>query len=742
MVACLVGCLLSVSAIIQADTATFRDAATADLYARARVRHIRQDSLVRDYRAVVRTRLDVTSGRSRFARQTALFVHETVAHLAWQAPNDLKVNVVGVRSAAPVLRMVARVAGPSADIDEDMRNEFRQEAFLDRPWFIPRALNDSVSLMGVPNRAALHPLGDGAVDQYRFAIIDSVRMSIPGREVRAVKMRVEPKRLGPSVVAGDMWLDRESADVVRMVIVFLGEYLWEQPEGDTPKDSAKARNDNVWATRFVQAEADIEYALVENQYWLPYRQLLSLTMQIPWFLNATVPARAVSTFGDYEVNTSRGPAFAVALTDEHTPGSDPLAEDAPTLVRLKGQESDSVDGRDKTTAEQRYRQGYYRAGRWGSGRWEVEIPSGSDLDLYRWPVELEVSLDSEEEERLRESVVALAELAEGLPDQWVGRNPYGIAWEEFADIFRFNRVQGPSVGLGYQLRPGPAFTTLLGTARFGFGDKRPTAEVTWRRDGPGGRLDFRAFRRFHEIEPWTRGLGIGNSLNGIFAGNDDADYYLALGGGVSYAWNSGLLRDVELAASFQRHTTVDVAADAPIPDLLGNGAFQRNPPVSEGDFVVGSLSRPTLVGPISTRQGVTILAGAAMVGTRAWGQATVPFAVGTRTGALTLRGGIARGDSLAQLAFRVGGPYTVRGYTYGRRTGREFWSAQLDVGIARSQLWSPVVFLDVGDTFSSDPLVGVGAGLSALNGFLRLDISKGVRPSTDIRFDLVFRAPR
>ncbi len=35
----------------QPDTATFRDAATAELYAKARVRHIRQDQLVNDYSA-------------------------------------------------------------------------------------------------------------------------------------------------------------------------------------------------------------------------------------------------------------------------------------------------------------------------------------------------------------------------------------------------------------------------------------------------------------------------------------------------------------------------------------------------------------------------------------------------------------------------------------------------------------------------------------------------------------------
>jgi hemolysin activation/secretion protein len=97
---------------------------------------------------------------------------------------------------------------------------------------------------------------------------------------------------------------------------------------------------------------------------------------------------------------------------------------------------------------------------------------------------------------------------------------------------------------------------------------------------------------------------------------------------------------------------------------------------------------------------------------------------------------------MSQLAFRVGGPYTVRGYEYGTRTGSEFWSAQLDFALTRSPFWAPVVFFDVGDTFRADPLMGVGAGLSLVNGMMRFNLSKGLRPSTGIRFDLAFSAAR
>ncbi len=737
MVPGLLTTLLLLAPSHQGDSVTFRDAATAELYARARVRHVRQDSLVRDYSALVETRLDLTSGRSRFSRQTTLFAHETVARVSWQAPNDLKVQVLGARSAAPALRMFARMAGASGDDVDELQDELRQEVLLDRPWFIPRSLGDSIMLMGVPDQAALHPLAFGAIDYYNYAITDSTKLRIPnGPEITAVKMHVMPKELTASLVAGDMWIDLATGDVVRLMVVFVGQYLWSQPDGRTAEDSADARNDNKWATRFLSAEADVEYALIENRYWLPYRQLLSLTFEIPWFVNLTMPVRALSPFSEYEVNTT--PAIAFAVPDEDLPerrgSSDPLADrDRRTRVRVRGDTNRVRNRNDRDRSER----GYARAGTWGEGRWEVEIPPADELMLYAWEEEFKVSIDSDEEERLRESVATLAKLSEDLPADWVGRLRYGVAWEEFSDIFRFNRVQGASVGMGYQLRPGPDFTQVLFTARIGLADLRPTGSAVWRRDGPGGRFDVKAYRTVREVEQWTNGLGIGNSLNGIFAGNDDADYHLALGSSLSYQWNAGLLRDFMFEAFFERQTNMNNEAGSPF-----GGSFQLNPRITEGNFVGARVSRPYHIGLTELNPGADVLADEDLLAGRIYGSAAVPLRAFGRTGTLTLRAGAMRGDDLPQLAFRLGGPQTVRGFTYGARRGREFWSTQLDFALSRSPFWAPVLFVDVGDTFSSDPMVGAGIGVSLLNGLIRFDLSKGINPWNEVRFDLAFRAPR
>jgi len=303
-------------------------------------------------------------------------------------------------------------------------------------------------------------------------------------------------------------------------------------------------------------------------------------------------------------------------------------------------------------------------------------------------------------------------------------------------------VQGLSLGIGYQVRPGFAFTTVHAAARFGLGDRRPTASLTWRRNGPGSLFAVLAYRDVHEFEPWTSGQSVGNSLNAVFAGHDDADYYLALGGGFTYQPNVGLFRDFEFAARVEQHQSMVTEVGAPVPGIWGSGVFRPNVPVTEGTYYRASFSRPVAFGPATFVVGGDLLGDDSLLSARAWGTTRLQFGLLRRTGTITLRAGSGRGDAIPQLAYRVGGPHTVRGYEYGTRVGREFWSAQLDFAVARSPFWAPVVFFDIGDTFTADPMMGVGAGLSLVNGLLRFNFSKGIRPSNGIRFDLAFSAAR
>jgi len=193
-------------------------------------------------------------------------------------------GTIGARTTSQLERFLPR--------DADVRDAEVRVSFADRPWFIPRALGDSIRMLGVPETAALHPLAIGGEAFYDYAIVDSVSMFLPGRTIHAIAVRVRPRRLGASLVAGDMWVDAETADVVRLMVTFLGEYLWETPAEDaTAADSADARRDSKRAQQFLTVQADLEYSLHENRYWMPYRQVLALTAEFDVLVRVALPAR-------------------------------------------------------------------------------------------------------------------------------------------------------------------------------------------------------------------------------------------------------------------------------------------------------------------------------------------------------------------------------------------------------------------------------------------------------------------
>ena len=241
------------------------------------------------------------------------------------------------------------------------------------------------------------------------------------------------------------------------------------------------------------------------------------------------------------------------------------------------------------------------------------------------------------------------------------------------------------------------------------------------------------------------GQSLGNSMNATFTGHDDADYYLALGGGLAWTPHRGSLAGWRLEASAERQRTMTTRSGSRLADwFAGSGVLAPNPPIVEGDWMRGRLVR-ALGGVVQGTLGAELLTdGSSTTGGRGWMDLRVPFSLAHRTGKLTLRGGYAAGDTLPQLSFRLGGPWAGRGYGYGEGgITRHLWAAQLDVGLKRSWLISPVIFGDVaGADFTARPLIGAGAGLSFFGGWLRLNVAKGLNPGRKVRFDLLFGAPR
>ena len=684
------------------------------------------DSAVSDYRARIRYRLTVGVGRRRWAQVPASAVEEQVAGVQWQRPNDLRVDVVGRRSRS--------------------RSEALElSSVWDRPWFVPRSVDDSVRIFSdeFPATGALHPLARSGPEWYRYALTSGLSVtSGRGSTLRLLRVDVTPRRTGPALIAGQMWIDSATAEVVRLSFRYVGTGLWVKPEGTTRSDSSSARRMNSLANQIVSIDADLEYGLQDARYWMPRRQVISGRVRIPVVSDVVIPFRAVTTFEEFEINTGRPIAFELPL---------PATGDPDSLRAMREARRDSLRAERRGGAREgadSLRSWSY-ADRWAGGRYELHRPSNDSLGRFGgWLDSLSLDADPAEARRAREAESELARLAESLPDSLTGQRAHGVAYERLTDAFRYDRAQGLSLGLGYRVRvPGVSFSGLYGTARYGFSDDRVTGRLSLVRDAPDGRLVVSGYRDVVNVDPFALAPGIGNTLNALFVAHDNGDY--ALAHGVSAGYETSLRTGLELAvgARYERQTSVARAASSEVNDFLGgSGVFSANAPVDEGRFVGGRV-RLSGTGAFRWQATADVLGGEGTTTGRAYGE--VRRSVGKRRG-LTVRvsGGIATAPTLQQAAFRLGGIETVRGHDYGTRRGQAFWAAQLDVAPFPGRL-RPVLFVDAGQAggtgslFSGRVLAGAGAGLSVFGGLLRFDLSRAVSPDdATLRFDIVVQGVR
>jgi hemolysin activation/secretion protein len=114
--------------------------------------------------------------------------------------------------------------------------------------------------------------------------------------------------------------------------------------------------------------------------------------------------------------------------------------------------------------------------------------------------------------------------------------------------------------------------------------------------------------------------------------------------------------------------------------------------------------------------------------------------------AVTTAAGSSLGDLPIQRAFFIGGLGTVRGQfarpSGAGRVGDTFWLGRAELGRA-AMTFRPAVFYDIGWAGSrldlsrmGRPLSGAGVGASFLDGFLRIDVSRGIYPEQRWRGDV------
>jgi hypothetical protein len=249
-------------------------------------------------------------------------------------------------------------------------------------------------------------------------------------------------------------------------------------------------------------------------------------------------------------------------------------------------------------------------------------------------------------------------------------------------------------------------------------------------------------------DPFFAPKAVGNSVNALFTAHDEADYYLAQGGSLTYETSVGSGRDLTIGARVEDEASVRTESRSAIAGLFASGAFAPNPPVIGGTFAGLSAKMTGRIGQARWMVGSEVLAGEGEATAKVVGEWRQRVSRGKSGLSLAGRAGITTDHPLPQSAFRLGGEATVRGFPYGTLTGQAFWAAQADLGIGHGNV-RPVIFADAGQVgpregiFAGPVLTGAGAGVSFFGGIVRFDLSVPVHPSGgDPRFDIVFNAPR
>ncbi len=712
---------------VSTDTASaFQDAAAHEMVNAARDRHQRERAGIERYEAVVRER--ISAGLRTPLRDRTLGISETAARVVWRSGVPVEVELLGSRNAAPAFTREVTPRG-SWEVERDTVEtaEGPVEVRVDSTWvvdggevqslvFDPRAEDVFTSLfrVGGEERRLVHPLTEGSEAHYRFRSGATTTIRLPdGGEVVVRELHVIPRRDDPFLIRGSLWIDDLTQGVVRATFT-TARPLDIQLDLRTDERSRTPR----WLSpiegevRFVT----MEFGLWERQWWMPRLVAIDVVgragvLAIParferQYLFETVEGAPPESAGSVAAELAE-----IVLEEERRGG---------LFGRCRGDDCPEI---------------IVRAPR--DPRELVESPelpprvSASDPPL----------LDGTRLEAVFERLEATAEVPWRRPALAL-RTP-----RDDLGLVRYNRVEGLSLGLAAELYAGPL---VVGSElRLGSGDLEPNAELWLRGTGRRAGLRAGAYRRLAEREPRDGGLGLGNSARAFLLGRDEGDYFRTLGGELLWTPPPADPQRFRIRAFAERQEPAELGRRLDVPSLLGR----------EGD------DRPNIEAVPATQFGIDVrrwrswggadprlprirLEGAAELATGTFsylrpellGSVAVPLG-GRWDAALAAGGGTSVGDLPPQREWAVGGVRSVRGFRTGEQRGDAHLRGRLEVGrgVPAARL---IAFTDTGWAGPRDDLLaggaawsaGVGAGL--LDGLVRVDLARGIRPDAGWRLHL------
>jgi hypothetical protein len=246
-----------------------RDSAARALAERATARRALQlaDTALRDYEATAHGFLTFLAqvGEGFPDPPKVVKADELAVKVYWAAPDKSKQILVGQRDTL----LLPGDVGYYRD-----RYGIVQNNFPDRI-----ALGDGKDVRDVP-----HPLSAVGLREYRFTLGDSLRIRLaPDRTISVLEVEFRPVDDRQPRAVGSLYIDRETADVVRMSFTFTDAAILDK--------------------RIETLVVTLENGLVDGRFWLPRHQELEVARTSTWL---DFPARGIIRgrweVEDYKVN--------------------------------------------------------------------------------------------------------------------------------------------------------------------------------------------------------------------------------------------------------------------------------------------------------------------------------------------------------------------------------------------------------------------------------------------------------
>jgi hypothetical protein len=326
-------------------------------------------------------------------------------------------------------------------------------------------------------------------------------------------------------------------------------------------------------------------------------------------------------------------------------------------------------------------------------------------------------------------------------DPWVFTRP---SVRRAPVLLRFNRVEALSVGARQTVDFGPI--AVDGTLRVATATGEPDAEVGIRRETAERRLRLAAYRRLAAANPAERPLGFGNSVGALLWGRDNGDYFRATGVVLRGAPPRSVRPWMEWRLFGEHQHPVSTETGVSLRGIGSDFAFRPNIAAERADQAgVGLVLRPAVDRDLLGMRWGAELNVEAETGTFRFARPSLTLRSGLPLGsldvALDASAGTSFGDVPVQSLWRLGGAGTLRGYDGSAAAGTAFWRGRGEVargaGAARLALFSDVGWAGSRDAFTLQrPLWSVGAGVSVLDGLLRMDLARALRAPTGWRLEL------